>query len=486
MAVHSPTDTVPALAGLKEKLGDAVVLDREVRQQFETDFGRVIRRLPGAVARCATAEEVSEIVRYCREHGIPVVARGQGHTQTGQSTTDGGVVLDTSALARIHAIDDDAETATCDGGVVWRDLVTAAVPRGLVPRVLTNNLGVTLAGTTSVAGLGVACYRYGTQADNAVELEVVTGTGEIVTCSHERNKDLFDVVRCGFGQFGVITRVTERLRRCRPKVRMYHLLYDDLAAFMADAAFVMHPDNHERFHTLESRCAPCPVFTRRIGEGLGLGEGMQLYAHWMYPMFLTVEYDEGAEPDDAAVLAGLHFYRHLRTEEYSQLEFCRRLEPIFELWHRAGNWEMHHPWVETTLAWEPAKELIPYVLENFPPQALGPGGHILLWPSRGDTSEAPLFVYPEGQENVMGFGILPAVPPQFIDQALAQLDMFHELTVAYGGKRYLSGWVPFQTPEQWLAHFGPERWAMIAAAKRRYDPDGIMNPGFFATAAVGG
>ena len=152
MAVHSPTDTVPALAGLKEKLGDAVVLDREVRQQFETDFGRVIRRLPGAVARCATAEEVSEIVRYCREHGIPVVARGQGHTQTGQSTTDGGVVLDTSALARIHAIDDDAETATCDGGVVWRDLVTAAVPRGLVPRVLTNNLSVTLAGTTSVAG----------------------------------------------------------------------------------------------------------------------------------------------------------------------------------------------------------------------------------------------------------------------------------------------------------------------------------------------
>jgi len=479
MAVHSPSDTTAALAGLKEKLGEVIVLDQEVRQQFETDFGRVVHRLPGAVARCTGAEEVSEVVRYCREHGVPVVARGQGHTQTGQSTTDGGVVIDTAAMQTIHEIDEDGLTATCDGGVVWRDLVSAVVPHGLVPRVLTNNLGVTVAGTTSVAGLGVASYRYGTQADNAVEIEVVTGTGEIVTCSREKDRELFDVVRCGFGQFGVITKIKERLRRCKPKVRMYHLLYDDLETFMDDAAFVMRPENHERFHTLESRCAPCPIFAKRIGDGLALGEGMQLYAHWMFPMFLTVEYDEGEDPDDAAILDGLSFYRHLRTEEYSQLEFCNRLVPIFDLWHRSGNWDMPHPWVETTLAYDKAKELIPYVLENFPPQALGPGGHILLWPARADTSEVPLFAYPEDSENLMGFGILPAVPPAFLEQALAQLDMFHEMTVAYGGKRYLSGWVPYKSADEWESHFGAERWATIKEAKRRYDPDGVMNPGFF-------
>lgn len=479
MAVHSPSDTTAALAGLKEKLGDVIVLDQEVRQQFETDFGRVVHRLPGAVARCTGAEQVSEVVRYCREHGVPVVARGQGHTQTGQSTTDGGVVIDTAAMQTIHEIDEEGLTATCDGGVVWRDLVSAVVPHGLVPRVLTNNLGVTVAGTTSVAGLGVASYRYGTQADNAVEIEVVTGTGEIVTCSREKNRELFDVVRCGFGQFGVITKIKERLRRCKPKVRMYHLLYDDLETFMDDAAFVMRPENHERFHTLESRCAPCPIFAKRIGDGLALGEGMQLYAHWMFPMFLTVEYDEGEDPDDAAILDGLSFYRHLRTEEYSQLEFCNRLVPIFDLWHRSGNWDMPHPWVETTLAYDKAKELIPYVLENFPPQALGPGGHILLWPARADTSDVPLFAYPEDSVELMGFGILPAVPPAFLEQALAQLDMFHEMTVAYGGKRYLSGWVPYKSAEEWESHFGAERWATIKEAKRRYDPDGVMNPGFF-------
>jgi cytokinin dehydrogenase len=385
-------------------------------------------------------------------------------------------------MQRIHEIDAAGRWAYCDGGVVWRDLVEAAVGRGLVPPVLTNNLGVTLAGTTSVAGLGVASYRYGTQADNALELEVVTGTGEIVTCSRERHRDLFDAVRCGFGQFGVITRIRTRLRPCQPKVRMYYLLYDDLGAFMDDAAFVMRPENHGRFHTLESRCAPCPIFTKKVGEGLGLGTGRQLFAYWMFPMFLTVEYAAGGEPDDAAVLAGLKFYRHLRTEDVSQWEFASRLVPIFELWHRSGNWPMPHPWVETTLSWQAAREIIPMVLENFPPQALGPGGHILLWPARADTSEVPLFKYPvpaPGEEpNLMGFGILPAVPREFLDQALAQLDMFHELTVAYGGKRYLSGWIPFKSAEQWEGHFGPETWRAIKAAKAKYDPDGIMNPGF--------
>jgi FAD/FMN-containing dehydrogenase len=482
MAVHSPTDTAQALAGLYEKLGERIVLDEEVRSQFQSDFGRVVHRMPGAVARCTSAEEVSEVVRHCREHGVPVVARGQGHTQTGQSTTDGGVVVDTASMRTIHRIDGDELAATCDGGVVWRDLVEASVPQELVPPVLTNNLGVTLAGTTSVAGLGVASYRYGTQADNALELEVVTGTGEIVTCSRERNRELFDAVRCGFGQFGIITRIKTRLRRAKPNVRMYYLLYDDLDAFMRDAAFVMRPENHQRFHTLESRCAPCPIFTKKIGDGMTLGEGRQLFAYWMFPMFLTVEYDDGHEPDDAAVLDGLGYYRHLRTEEMSQWEFCNRLIPIFDLWHRSGNWEMPHPWVETTLSWGAARELIPTVLENFPPQALGPGGHILLWPARADTSDVPLFKYPQpaaGEEpNLMGFGILPAVPREFLDLALGQLEMFHELTVGYGGKRYLSGWITYKTADQWESHFGSETWKAIREAKAKFDPDGILNPGF--------
>jgi cytokinin dehydrogenase len=475
MTVHTPPSTAEALRDLKEALGDHIFLDEETRSLFRTDFGRMVDHLPGAVARCSSAEEVAEVVRFCRERRVPVVARGQGHTQSGQSTTEGGVVLDTSALSSIHAVDEEAETATVDGGVVWRDLVHACVDKGLVPRVLTNNLNVTVAGTLSMAGLGVASFRYGTQADNAVELQVVTGAGEIVACSRDKNRELFDAVRCSLGQFGVITRATVRLRRCKPKVRKYYLLYDDLGALMDDTRKVMDPSN-PTFSSLESWCTPCFQGIRKIGEGMELAEGVQTFAYWMFPLHVTVEYGEGEEPDDQAVLAGLTPYRHLETSDYTQLEFCCRMDPVFELWRRGGYWDMHHPWMETTLPWDRAREFIESVLAITPPQALGPGGHILLWPAYGPTSDVPLFIHPEG-EFVMGWGILPGVPSRFLNLALSQLDMCSELSIHYGGKRYLSGYVTFDTVEKWARHFG-DQWPRMLAAKKRYDPDGILAPGF--------
>jgi cytokinin dehydrogenase len=475
MTVHSPLSTAEALGELKGLLGDRILLDDDVRSLFRSDFGRMVDRLPGAVARCTTAAEVAEVVRFCRERGIPVAARGQGHTQSGQATTEGGVLLDTSSMSAIHEIDEAAEIADVACGVVWRDLVAASLEKGLVPRVLTNNLGVQISGTLSMAGLGVASFRYGAQVDNVTEIEVVTGTGEIVTCSPERNKDLFDVVRCGLGQFGVITRAKIRLRQAKGVVRKYYLLYDDLGTLMEDAKKVMDPGN-ATFSSLESWCTPCLQGIRKIGEGMELGEGMQTFAQWFYPFHLTVEFDAGQEPDDREVLRGLSPYRHTHTEDFSQHEFVNRMDPVFELWRRSGYWDMAHPWMESILPWDSAREFIEGVLAQTPPQALGPGGHILLWPAHGRTSEAPLFMHPDG-EFVMGWGILPAVPARFLDRALTQLDMASELSIYYGGKRYLSGYITFDTAEKWAAHFG-DRWPQVLAAKKKFDPDGILASGF--------
>ena len=55
--------------------------------------------------------------------------------------------------------------------------------------------------------------------------------------------------------------------------------------------------------------------------------------------------------------------------------------------------------------------------------------------------------------------------------------MASELSIYYGGKRYLSGYITFNTAEKWAQHFG-DRWPMILDAKKKFDPDGIMAPGF--------
>ena len=207
-----------------------------------------------------------------------------------------------------------------------------------------------------------------------------------------------------------------------------------------------------------------------------LREGVQTFAYWMFPLHLTVEFEPGQEPDTAEVLKGLSPYRHLETSDFQQIEFCERMDPVFTLWRRGGYWDMAHPWMETTLPWDTAREYIESALAITPPQALGPGGHVLLWPARTAGSDVPLFMHPGG-EYVMGWGILPGVPHEFLDLALPQLDMASELSIHYGGKRYLSGYITFDTAEKWAAHYG-DQWERVKAAKKQFDPDGVLSPGF--------
>jgi FAD/FMN-containing dehydrogenase len=69
------------------------------------------------------------------------------------------------------------------------------------------------------------------------------------------------------------------------------------------------------------------------------------------------------------------------------------------------------------------------------------------------------------------------VPRAFLERGLAQLDMASELSITFGGKRYLSGYITFDTAERWAQHFG-DQWPRVCEAKRRFDPDGILAPGF--------
>src|SRR4029079_16191146 len=122
-----------ALRGLRERLGDRISFAPEDLNARRSDFGRMADRLPGALALCRTVQEVAEVIRYCREHRLPVVPRGEAHTQSGQATSQGGVLLDTSAMRQILEIDAEALTATVEAGVVWRDLVLKATEQNLVP-----------------------------------------------------------------------------------------------------------------------------------------------------------------------------------------------------------------------------------------------------------------------------------------------------------------------------------------------------------------
>ncbi len=454
------------LAGdLRALIAGQVLDDQAVRADKSSDFGRMIRRVPAVVVRPASTQDVAAVIRYARKNSVPIATRGEAHTQSGQATVANGILIDLTSLDRILSIDPGGLSADCQAGVKWETLVRQAIGRGLVPPVLTNNLGVTVGGTLSVAGLGVASFRFGAQGDNVTEIEAVTGAGDIEISSETRERAVFDAVRSTFGQLAVITRARLKLRRCRPKTRTYFLLYDDLGAIMRDARLAIEQD---RIDYIEATCVPLPQGFKSVGSG------KEAFAAWFFPLQLTVEFEPQSPPHDAQVLQGLAPYRTAHIDDQEILGFASRLEPLFAIWKRIGNWEMAHPWTETILPWGAAQPFITQVLANLPPTVLG-GGHVLLWPCRGTVSHIPFFMYPQ-TPLVMGFGILPGVPPDLLPQARQRLNMVSDLSLAAGARRYLSGFIEFDRA-RWKQHFGP-RWDELCGLKKTYDPDGILNPGF--------
>ncbi len=450
---------------LRTKIDGVVLPGASAHDEFLTNFGRIHQWRPQIVVRPTSRQDVLESLAYARRHGLTVSTRGAAHSQSELAINRDGILLDMKSMGRILEVDEAAKTVTVEPGAIWRDVVARTWRHGLIPPVLTNNLSVTVGGTLSVAGVGVASFRYGAQSDNVEELEVVTVDGSLHRCSRSENRELFWGVLSGLGQVGLIVKAKLRLRRAKAMTRTYYLLYDDAGRFLEDAKLAM---DAERFDYLESWCAPCPQGLKWVG---GV---RQPFAKWFFPFHLTVEHDPGSPPDAARVLDGLRPYQTLIEDDLPTHEFANRLVPVFDIWKKLGTWEHFHPWMETILPYSTAVDFLEAILPDLSP-GVQVGGHVLLWPARRSVSEVPLFMHPD-EDYLVGFGILPAIPPKMWEMARPRLEAASELSTAMGGKRYLSGFVRF-TPEQWREHFGP-RWQTLADLKKRYDPEGRLNPGF--------
>ena len=186
----------------------------------------------------------------------------------------------------------------------------------------------------------------------------------------------------------------------------------------------------------------------------------------------------GSEPDDERSWPRLSPWRRFLIQDLTQVEFSRRMEPMFEAWKLSGYWEKPHPWMETTLPWDRREEYIETVLSSLPPGALGAGGHVLLWPAKTSTSEVPLFMHPGG-EQVLGWGILGPFHTSKLDEMLAQLDMASELSSPTAEALPLG--LHHLRDTRALGSALRQKWPRLCAAKRSWDPNGILAPGSFST-----
>ncbi|MFF0594161.1 FAD-binding and (Fe-S)-binding domain-containing protein [Streptomyces antibioticus] len=136
------------------------------------------RRVPLGVVAPRDADDVAAVLEVCREHGVPVVARGGGTSIAGQATGT-GVVLDfTRHMNRLLALDPGTRTAVVQPGLVLDRLQEAAAPHGLRfgPDPSTHSR-CTLGGMIGNNSCGAHSVAWGTTADSVRELAVVTARG---------------------------------------------------------------------------------------------------------------------------------------------------------------------------------------------------------------------------------------------------------------------------------------------------------------------
>ena len=179
-------------------------------------FNGMIDRRPALIARCATTADVVAAVNVARDHGLLVAVRCGGHSASGLSTCDGGMVIDLGGLKSI-TVDPAARTARAGGGVRWGEFDAATQAHGLhTPggRVTTTGLG----GFTTGGGYGWTSSKHGLACDNLVSAEVVLADGSVVRASETEHADLFWGIRGGSGNFGIVTEFEFRLHRLGPIV----------------------------------------------------------------------------------------------------------------------------------------------------------------------------------------------------------------------------------------------------------------------------
>ena len=155
-----------------------------------------------------TAEEVSKAIRFATANKIPFNVCGGGHSTSGQSSSDGGMVIDLRLMNDVH-VDTSNNVVHYGGGCKWAEVDAAAWEHGLATVGGTvNHTGV--GGLVLGGGFGWLSPRYGLTIDVLVSVEMVLADGSIVTASEAENQDLFWAIRGAGTSFGVATRFTSR------------------------------------------------------------------------------------------------------------------------------------------------------------------------------------------------------------------------------------------------------------------------------------
>jgi FAD/FMN-containing dehydrogenase len=162
-----------------------------------------IDKHPALIVQPTGAADVSRAVDFARAEGLLLAVKCGGHSHSGKSTCDSGMMIDLSRLRGVR-VDAGANRALVAGGCLLGDMDHETMALGLVTTAGTvSHTGV--GGLTLGGGFGRVARRFGLSLDNVRHVDIVTADGRLRHASADENADLYWGVRGGGGNFGIVT-----------------------------------------------------------------------------------------------------------------------------------------------------------------------------------------------------------------------------------------------------------------------------------------
>ncbi|HLO36260.1 MAG TPA: FAD-binding oxidoreductase [Candidatus Deferrimicrobium sp.] len=230
---------VPArdLDQLRRSCGEVITPGDAAYDEARRLWNAMHDRRPAVIVRPTTAAKVAAAIRFAREHDLEIAVRSGGHSLTGLTGREGGLVVDLSSMRGV-VVDPERRTARANGGALLGELDIAAQAHGLIcPVGVVGHTGV--AGLTLGGGVGRLQRHFGLTIDNLAAVEIATADGRLVRATEDDEPELFWGLRGAGWNFGIATAFEFRLQPFGPDLHRGVLTYP---AMQVQAVWAMFRD----------------------------------------------------------------------------------------------------------------------------------------------------------------------------------------------------------------------------------------------------
>lgn len=467
-----------------------------------SDFGNFCYQTPLAFITPSSVDDISAIIRYAETSPgtLTVAARGNGHSISGQAQARDGLVIDMRSLRGIDiCIGEDSYVDAC-GGELWIDVLKACLQKGYAPPSWPDYLYLTVGGTLQNAGVGGQTFKYGPVISNVLQLEVVTGRGEVYTCSPTSNEELFFAMLGGLGQFGIITKARILIVKAPEKVRWIRMVYEGVREFTRDQELLIHLQERkgkESFDYVEGfvvcnnddpvngwgQVPFTPMDAHLFDSSLvSCTSGPFLYCLEVakhYPIGSSVDAQHSMDQVVEELQKELGYKRGLSlSKDVGYVEFLNRVHAQEETLRELGMWQAPHPWLCLLV---PHSHILALHSVMFTQTNLtkGVGGPMHMYPMLKSKWNARASVMiPEDDIFYLVSLLRSNFPPPKGPKAETLVQENEEILGLLASANIpFKVYMPhFKSPQDCQFHFG-SHWQHFVSLKQEFDPLAILAPG---------